>query len=500
MAFSPVYWLYSILQWILAKIFSPEPPAPGARLRRPKIAIIGAGLTGVSAASHCVGHGFDVTLFEAEGRDHLGGIWSQVNSTSGLQIHSVMYRFHPAVTWEGGYPKQNQIVSQIEKLWKMYKLEDKTRFNTKAEKVYKDAQGRWIINNPSEGRFDGVIAAIGTCGDPKMPHLPGQEIFKGQTHHSSQLDNVEAKGKKVLIVGGGASAVEALEWAVDTGAAEIKVLARSDKWIIPRNAFVDGLLAFNIFGQETLFSWIPETILRLFFYRDLKDIAPADQGLFTETPMVNSEIFNQIRAGKAKWLRGDIQEVQEDGISFNKRGQGVPKGGPGHTTLVEGDIIIMATGYKRPSLSFLPDEVFEEPYGPPRWYLQVFPPQHPSICANNCTYVNAIGTVGNYHIGIYTRLLLMFLVDPLTTPKTWWMKRWIDMTSTLKSLAPTRAFDFFTYSELIYWFCFVVLINPFRWKWATFVFFGIGSDLPARVVEKEDKLRNGLGYEKSYLN
>lgn len=411
-----------------------------------------------------------------------------------------MYRFHPAVEWDEGYPKQNQIVGQIEKLWKTYKLEDKTRFNTKVEQVYKDQQGRWIINNPSEGRFDGVIAAIGTCGDPKMPHLPGSDDFKGDIYHSSQLDGKDAKGKKVLIVGGGASAVEALQWSIDTGAQEIKVLARSDKWIIPRNAIVDVLLAFNIFGQETIFSWIPETILKLFFYRDLKDIAPTDQGLFTETPMVNSEIFDQIRKGKASWLRGDIAQVQEDGIMFNKRAKGVPKGGPGHHTLVEGDIIIMATGYKRPSLSFLPEEVFEEPYGPPRWYLQVFPPSHPSICANNCTYVNAIGTVGNYHIGIYTRLLLMFLVDPLTTPKTYWMKKWIDMTSTLKSLAPTRAFDFFTYSELIYWFCFIVLINPFRWKWALFVFFGIGSSLPAAIVEKEDRFRDRLGFEKSYLN
>lgn len=411
-----------------------------------------------------------------------------------------MYRFHPAVEWNEGYPKQNQIVGQVEKLWKTYKLEDKTRFNTKVEKVYKDQQGRWIINNPSEGRFDGVIAAIGTCGAPKMPHLPGAEAFRGEMYHSSRLDGKDARGKKVLIVGGGASAVEALEWAVETGASEIKVLARSDKWIIPRNAIVDVLLAFNIFGQETLFSWIPETILRLFFYRDLKDIAPTDQGLFTETPMVNSEIFRQIRQGKASWLRGDIESVQEEGILFNKRAQGVPKGGPGHHMLVEGDIVIMATGYKRPSLSFLPEEVFDEPYGPPRWYLQVFPPSHPSICANNCTYVNAIGTVGNYHIGIYTRLLLMFLVDPLTTPRTYWMKRWIDMTSTLKSLAPTRAFDFFTYSELIYWFCFVVLINPFRWKWAFFVFFGIGSSLPARVVEQEDRLRGRIGYEKSYLD
>jgi hypothetical protein len=94
-------------------------------------------------------------------------------------------------------------------------------------------------------------------------------------------------------------------------------------------------------------------------------------------------------------------------------------------------------------------------------------------------------------------MLLMFLVDPLTTPKTPWMKTWIDFTSTIKSLAPTKAFDFFTYSELIYWFVFVNLINPFRWKWALFVFFGIGAGLPAKIVDQEDKLRNGLGLGKN---
>lgn len=72
------------------------------------------------------------------------------------------------------------------------------------------------------------------------------------------------------------------------------------------------------------------------------------------------------------------------------------------------------------------------------------------------------------------------------------------MTSMLKSLAPTKAFDFFTYSELIYWFVFIVAINPFRWKWALFVFFGIGRHLPAKIVEEEDKLRNGLGYQTRY--
>ena len=76
MAFHPIQFLYSILQWFLDQLLSPTPPPPHAHLSRPRIAVIGAGLTGVSSASHCVGHGFDVTIFEAGDEKSLGGIWS----------------------------------------------------------------------------------------------------------------------------------------------------------------------------------------------------------------------------------------------------------------------------------------------------------------------------------------------------------------------------------------------------------------------------------------
>ncbi|KAH6673502.1 hypothetical protein B0J14DRAFT_512051 [Halenospora varia] len=489
----PFAFIYMLIQWFLDKLLSPTPPAPNAELGRPKIAIIGAGLTGVSAASHCVGHGFDVQIFEAGPKEQLGGIWSRVNNTSGLQIHSVMYRFHPSVHWSGGYPNRQQIVSQITELWKRYGLESKTKFDTRVEKVYQDEKGKWIINNTAEGCYDGIIAAVGTCGDAKMPSIPGMDKFKGEIYHSSDLTGKDAKGKKVIIIGGGASAVEALEFAAHEEADETVILARSDKWIIPRNAVVDVLLALNIFGGETILSWIPEMLLRKFFYRDLQDLAPTDKGLFTGTPMVNSDVMDKIRSGQAEWLRGDIKGFTEDGIRFNKRAKGVPAGGPGREELVKGDIVVMATGFERPSLNFLPEDNFQDPYTPPNWYLQTFPPNHPSICCNNCTYVNAIGSVGNWHIGIYTRILLMFLSDPLTRPRPFWMERWIDMTRVLKKFAPTAAFDFFTYLELVWWFTFCIAFNPFRWKWALFVFFGIGHELPKRVVEAEDKLRHKLG-------
>jgi hypothetical protein len=98
MAFSPFSWIYQIIQWILDKIFSPKPPPPNAHLRRPKIAVIGAGLTGVSAASHCVGHGFDVTIFEQGSREHLGGIWS-VWLPPNPEITNTYLPDHSAMLW-----------------------------------------------------------------------------------------------------------------------------------------------------------------------------------------------------------------------------------------------------------------------------------------------------------------------------------------------------------------------------------------------------------------
>jgi cation diffusion facilitator CzcD-associated flavoprotein CzcO len=494
----PLLALYQIGQWLISKALSPSPPRPGQNFGRPKIAIIGAGITGVTAAAHCVGHGFEVVIFEAGTEESVGGIWSRVNDTSGLQIHSLMYRFHPSVQWKRGYPNRDQILAQVRDLWKRYDLPSRTRFNTRVERAYQDDLGRWIINDPSAGRFEGLIAAIGTCGDNKIPQVEGMDRFKGEVYHSSELTGKDAKGKRIAIIGGGASAVEALEYAFAAGADRTSILSRSEKWIIPRNIIVDTALSFNIFGQETRLSVIPETLLRKFFYRDLENISPpkeSGKGLFTDTPMVNSRVMDHFRDGSAEWVRGDIEGFTEDGVIVNRRARGVPKGGPGHRETVPADMVIMATGFHRPSLSFLPDDCFQEPYDPPNWYLQTFPPVHPSVSAINCTYVAAIGTVGNWHIGIYTRILLMFLVDPLTRPHRFWMQRWIDMTRLLKHSSPTPAFDFFTYLELVWWFVFCVAVNPFRWKWAIFVFFGVGLQVPMKLVEKEEKLIGDEGYK-----
>jgi hypothetical protein len=271
---------------------------------------------------------------------------------------------------------------------------------------------------------------------------------------------------------------------------------QSEKWIIPRNPVVDVILSLKPLGWETPISIIPEFILRKFFYRDLEDIAPppGSTGLFESTPMVNSDLLDLIREGKASWLRGDPVRFESKGVRFNHREQGQKKGAPGKEELIEGDIIIFATGFKRPSLkSFLPASCFEDNFAPPAWYLQCFPPGAPDICAINCTFVNAIGTVGHFHIGIYTRLLIMFLTDPLTIPSLKLMKLWINTFRLIKSTAPTGAFDYFTYFEMCFWFFTVLVVNPFRLKWAPFVVLGWGKWIPDVVVLMEDFVRKLFG-------
>lgn len=73
-----------------------------------------------------------------------------------------------------------------------------------------------------------------------MIEIEGQDDFAGQVLHSSQLDEADLKGKRVVIIGSGASGVESAELAVSKGAKKIDVLARSDKWIIPRNSIFDS--------------------------------------------------------------------------------------------------------------------------------------------------------------------------------------------------------------------------------------------------------------------
>ncbi|GAA5990643.1 hypothetical protein JCM10908_003167 [Rhodotorula pacifica] len=484
-----LYGLYLVYQKIIHLLFV----SPGGPHLNPKpnghIAVIGAGLTGVSSAANFIDHGFEVTIFEAE--DHVGGVWARENSTSQLQLNSILYRFHPSITWKSGFPKRDEIIGQIKAVWERYELQKRTRFGYRVTKVQRDpdsstdpregGHGRWIINDGKEGIFDAVVCALGTCGDPKMVEIEGQDDFGGQIIHSSQLDEAQLKGKKVVIIGSGASGVESAELAVSKGAKSIDLLARSDKWIIPRDTAFDIALALQPFGREMPLSFIPEWLIRKFHYRDLQDLSPPAKGIFEGTPIVNDEFLQHIRQGKISYKRGDTKKITRQGVQFIERKRGSKSGDDGDETMLSADVIIIATGYKRPSIDFLPKDLFpkdkDRDYSPPSLYLQNFATEDWSILMTNASYQDAIGTVGNWHIGIYARILMVFLLDKSTRPIPFGMKTWCDAINWVKKGAwgeGTAGLAFFSYAELCIWVILFHIFNPRRLPWLPFVLFGWG--------------------------
>ncbi|GAA5884981.1 hypothetical protein JCM6882_007179 [Rhodosporidiobolus microsporus] len=464
-------------------------PLPPGEKKAGRIAVIGAGLTGVASAAHAVDHGFDVVIFEAA--SDVGGIWAKENSTSQLQLSSFLYRFHPSISWSKAFPQRDEIVEQIRGVWERYELEEKTRFETRVTQVIRDpdsstdpregGHGRWIINDGKEGIFDAIIVAIGTCGEPKRIEFEGQDSFRGQVLHSSELDQASLSGKKVVIIGSGASGVEAAELAVNKGAKDTVVLARSDKWIIPRNTLFDILLSLQPFGREMPLSFIPEWIIRKFHYGSLEDLSPTSKGLFEGTPVVNDEFLEHIRAGKITYKRGDTKAIVPRGVKFVERARGTKSGDDGDEGIERADVIIIATGYERPSVDFLPQDLFptekDRDYHRPSLYLQNFSVEDWSILMTNASYQDGLGTVGNWHIGILARVLMVFLLDETTRPKPVAMKTWVDAINWVKKQAwqeESSGLTFFTYAEMCIWIVLFHLFNPRRLPWLPFVLFGFG--------------------------
>ncbi|KAI5999124.1 FAD/NAD(P)-binding domain-containing protein [Pisolithus albus] len=496
--------LYWFVQGILISIFKPRPPPE--RVKRPyaRIAVIGGGLTGVSSAAY-------VTIYEAS--DRIGGIWAHENQTSGLQLNSLLYRFHPAVCWKKAFPQRDEILGEIEKVWKEYRLEERTRFNVGTNTssirplthgtVHVRSPSQWYINAGEDGPFDALIVAVGTNGEPMWVGFEGmptkaersdsggsaqkagsvekheQWTYQGPVFHSSQLDCATRemlRGKTVAVIGSGASGVEAVETTLSRGADRCIMLARRDKVRL-----FDVCLSAQPFGREMPFSVIWERFLALWQYHGVEDLVP-QSGIF----VVNDDFLNQVRAGKCVYVRGNVVRLTTDGIVVDVRESiesGSPSGIGGAEPEAEGrvefkaDVIVLATGYKHPSLGFLPQELFPKDYERPNLYLQNFSTEDWSVLLTNSAYVNAIGTFSKFialtsDVLSDTRILLTFLLDPGTRPIAKEMKLWVDVVRFIKRGAQGGALSFFTYMELTIWILTFHVLRPDRWRWTFFILFG----------------------------
>ncbi len=79
--------------------------------------------------------------------------------------------------------------------------------------------------------------------------------------------------------------------------------------------------------------------------------------------IVNDEFLRHVREKRVSYVHGDTLDIQKDGVRVNVRQHDSKPNDPGEEKIFRADVVIFATGYKKPSIDFLPKDLFPEGYG-----------------------------------------------------------------------------------------------------------------------------------------
>jgi 4-hydroxyacetophenone monooxygenase len=217
---------------------APAEPRSGRALR---VAVIGAGMSGLCTAIKLQQAGFDFVVFEKN--PTVGGTWLE-NRYPGCGVdtpnHFYSYSFEPNHHWSEFYSKRDELQAYFENCADRYDLRRRIRFGTEVEQArYDSARSIWTLvacdraGLRSQAEFDAVVCAVGQLNRPRMPEIAGMPDFRGPLVHSATWDPAEhpAKGRRVALVGTGASAIQ-IAPAIAAEVAHLSIFQRSPPWIV----------------------------------------------------------------------------------------------------------------------------------------------------------------------------------------------------------------------------------------------------------------------------
>ncbi len=226
---------------------SDVPPAPDTR-RRPdfRVTVIGAGLGGLMAALRLKQAGIPFRVLELG--DHAGGVWwANHYPGAGVDTPSYLYSFSffPQ-NWPGFFARRDDVVRYVDSFIEHFGLAPYIDYDSEVTTAHWDsAAQRWTLDIRSgDGRVrqvetSAVISAVGIFSRPKVPDLPGLDRFEGPAFHSARWPrDLDVTGKRVALVGTGASAMQILP-RIAGRAASVTVFQRSPAWVIPVSNYFD---------------------------------------------------------------------------------------------------------------------------------------------------------------------------------------------------------------------------------------------------------------------
>ncbi len=208
----------------------------------PSVVIVGGGLSGLAMAIQLVRSGVR-TFTIVEQSDGVGGTWrDNTYPGSGCDVPSHLYSFSFASKsdWSRRFAEQPEILAYAEDCVQRFRLGSHLRLGTTVgSATFDEASRQWrlaLISSEGEETIDAdtVIFACGQLNRPHIPDLPGLAEFAGPTWHSARWNHQRPlSGKRVAVVGNGASAIQFVPPVADE-AAEITIYQRSPNYVAPK--------------------------------------------------------------------------------------------------------------------------------------------------------------------------------------------------------------------------------------------------------------------------
>lgn len=271
-------------------------------------AIIGAGFAGIGAAIRLKDQGItDFALFERGSR--VGGTWrdnTYPGAACDIPSRLYSYSFAPNPDWSHTYSGSAEILGYIDNMVESFGIAPHIRFEHNVSGISYDADaGEWTIalDDREAVRAKAVIVASGPLANASFPNIPGIEDYEGHKIHSARWDhNYDFTGKKVAVVGTGASGVQIIPELVKV-AESVKVFQRTPGWVLPRLNTATGGWLKKIYKDVPL----AEKLMRSAWFWGHESVAV---GVVWDSPftrLVEALSLANLRAQvKDPWLRRQL--------------------------------------------------------------------------------------------------------------------------------------------------------------------------------------------------
>ncbi|HEY8121332.1 MAG TPA: NAD(P)/FAD-dependent oxidoreductase [Myxococcota bacterium] len=232
-----------------------------ARSRDFRVAIIGAGMSGLLAAHRLQQAGVPCVVLEKNAE--VGGTWYE-NTYPGCRVDVAnsffSYSFAQKSDWPNHYSTQPALLSYFRECADRFGLRKSIRFDTEVlQASWQESRALWSIRVRKRGgqeeviEANALISAVGQLNQPNLPEIEGRQKFAGRSWHSARWNHaVDLKGKRVAVIGTGATAAQFVP-VIAEQVARLDVYQRTPNWLLPALDYHAEIPA----GQRWLFSHVP---------------------------------------------------------------------------------------------------------------------------------------------------------------------------------------------------------------------------------------------------